>query len=114
MKNMKNMVKLSAGSAGSAGLSDLNPLNKIRETKGLIEMIGELIEDQKKTHDRYKLNEPMTIDELYALLQERWDLPVTYKMKKYWIKFLSTIEFEPFMGARPCLQKSINGKDVSL
>jgi hypothetical protein len=33
-------------------------------------------------------------------------------MKKYWIKFLSTIEFEPFMGARPSLQKSINGKDV--
>ena len=103
------MVKLPAG---STDLDNLNPINKIRETKGLIEMIGELIEDSKRTNDRYKLNEPMTIDELYALLQERWDLPVTYKMKKSWIKFLSTIDFEPFMGARPSLQKSVNGKDV--
>ena len=103
------MVKLSVG---STDLNNLNPINKIREVKEMIEMTGELIEAQKKTYDRYKLNEPMTIDELYALLQERWDLPVTYKMKKYRIKFLSTIEFEPFMGARPSLQKSINGKDV--
>ena len=103
------MVKLSVG---STGLKNLNPINKIRETKEMIEMTGELIEVQKRTYDRYKLNEPMTIDDLYALLQERWNLPVTYKLKKYWIKFLSTIEFEPFMGARPSLQKSVNGKDV--
>ena len=54
----------------------------------------------------------MTIDELYALLQERWNSPVTFKLKKHRIKFLSTIELEPFMGAKPSLQKSINGKDV--
>jgi hypothetical protein len=68
------MVKLSAG---STGLKGLNPLNKIKQAKEMIEMTSELIEVQKKTYDRYKLNEPMTIDELYALLQERWNLPVT-------------------------------------
>ena len=100
------MVKLSAGS------TDLNPINKINAAKEMIEITNELFETQKNTYDRFKLNEPMTIDEMYVLLQERWTLPVTFKMKKYWIKFLSTIEFEPFMGARPSLQKSINGKDV--
>jgi len=100
------MVKLSVGS------TDLNPINKINAAKEMIEITKELFETQKNTYDRFKLNEPMTIDEMYVLLQERWTLPVTFKMKKYWIKFLSTIEFEPFMGARPSLQKSINGKDI--
>ena len=80
----------------------------------MIVITGELLESAKNTYDRYKLNEPMTIDELYALLQQRWNSPVTFKLKKNWIKFLSTIEFEQFMGASPSLQKSINGKDVWL
>jgi hypothetical protein len=105
------MVKLSVS---STGLKDLNPINKIKQAKEMIEITGELLESAKNTYDRYKLHEPMTIDELYALLQERWNSPVTFKLKKYWIKFLSKIEFEPFMGANPSLQKSINGKDVWL
>jgi len=104
-----NMAKISVS---SKGLKDLNPINKINEAKEAIEITKELFEAQRSTYDRYKLNEPMTIDELYVLLQERWTLPVTYKMKKYWIKFLSIIEFEPFLGAKPSLQKSVNGKDV--
>ena len=105
------MVKISAG---SKGLKGLNPINKINETKETIEITKELFVTHKNTYDRFKLNEPMTIDELYVLLQERCTLPVTYKLKKYWIKFLSIIEFEPYMGARPTLQKSVNGKDVWL
>jgi hypothetical protein len=105
------MVKLSVN---STDLRDLNPINKIKQTKEMVEITVELFESAKNSYDRYKLNEPMTIGELYVLLQERWNLPVTFKLKKYWIKFMSNIEFEPFMGANPSLQKSINGKDVWL
>ena len=105
------MAKLSVS---STDLNDLNPINKIKQAKEVFEITAELIESAKNNSDRYKLNEPMTIDELYVLLQERWNLPVTFKLKKYWIKFLSNIEFEQFMGARPSLQKSVNGKDVWL
>jgi len=56
------MVKLSEG---SKGLKDFNPINKINETKEAIEITKELFVTQRNTYDRYKLNEPTTIDELY-------------------------------------------------